>query len=507
MIRSLFSLLSLAALAALLTAAAPGTPCLNLKVLAIPTVEIVSAAALAAGPFNAPGSRSPVMLPAFCRVEVIARPANDSEIRFEVWIPPAGAWNGKFLGLGNNGFQGAISYADMAATLRRGYAAAGTDTGHTGDDLRFAEGHPEKIVDWAYRAVHVMTETAKLIVRNHTGRFPERAYFNGCNTGGHQALMEAQRFPADYDGIIAGAPAADRVHEIIGYLGVWTATHKEEASLLPQASLQFITKSAVASCDKLDGVQDGVIDDPRRCNFDVATLLCRGGSRECLTPEQVAAAKKVYARVHNPRTGERIFPGWPLGSEGFGDGPNAGWGQMINIPEPRRVGFFKYFVFNDPGWDWRTFDFDGDVAYADGRMGFISAIARDLSAFKSRGGKLLMHAGWVDPILPAEDVVEYYEEVTRTMGGPAKTLPFFRLFMAPGMAHCSGGPGPSTFDALPALEQWVEKGVAPQRIIAQRVSSDVVERTRPLCPYPQVARWKGSGSTDIASNFVCVSRD
>jgi feruloyl esterase len=178
---------------------------------------------------------------------------------------------------------------------------------------------------------------------------------------------------------------------------------------------------------------------------------------------------------------------------------------MINIAEPRRSGFFKYFVFNDPNWDWRTFDFDRDVDYADHKMGFISATSTDLTAFKSRGGKLVMYGGWVDPILPAEDVIEYYEGVTKAMGGPAKTVSFFRLFMAPGMAHCSGGPGPNTFDPLPALEQWVEKGMAPQKITASRVTNDVVERTRPLCPYPQVARWKNAGSTDHASNFVCAS--
>jgi len=483
-----------------------GTACENLTTLTLHEIKIKSATPTAAGLFTPPGARSPISLPAFCRVIGVATPTPESNINFEVWIPPADAWNGKFQGVGNGGFQGSISYDDMASALRRGYATASTDTGHIGDDLRFAEGHPERIVDWATRSIHLMTEAAKAIIRDHAGRFPDRSYFYGCNTGGHQALMEAQRFPTDYDGIVAGAPAADRVHEIIGYLGVWKSTHENDSSLLSQGKLQLLTASAVASCDQLDGVKDGVIDDPRRCKFDPAAVLCRNSESEsCLTRPEVEAAKKVYSGVHNPRTGELIFPGWPVGSEGFGDNANSGWGQMINIREPRRVGFFNYFVFNDPNWDWRTFDFDRDLAYADKKMGFISATDRNLTAFKLHGGKLLMYAGWVDPILPAEDVVEYYEGATKTMGGAAKTTPFFRLFMAPGMGHCAGGPGPTAFDMMPALEQWVEKGLAPEKVVASRVTNGKVERTRPLCPYPQVARWKGTGSTDDAANFVCVN--
>jgi feruloyl esterase len=268
-----------------------------------------------------------------------------------------------------------------------------------------------------------MTETAKL------PSVPMRAgfrspYFTGCNTGGHQALMEAQRFPDDYDGIVAGAPAADRVHEIIGYLGVWEATHKNGSSLLPQNALELITKAAVSSCDKVDGVKDGVLDDPRRCKFDPAALMCRGTeTSECLSAEQVAAAKKVYAGVRNPRTGERIFPGWPLGSEGFGETSNSGWGQMIDIQEPRRAGFFQYFVFNNANWDWRTFAFDRDAAYADAKM----VHQRDRAIRRLHARRQAADVpGWVDPILPAEDVVEYYEAVTKTMGGPAKTMPLRR---------------------------------------------------------------------------------
>jgi feruloyl esterase len=446
-------------------------------------------------------------LPAFCRVAGVARPTSDSEIRFEVWIPPAESWNGKFQGVGNGGYSGSIAYPAMATALRSGYATASTDTGHSGDDLKFGQDHPEKVVDWAYRAIHVTAEAAKLIVRDHTGRFPDHSYFVGCSTGGHQALSEAQRFPEDYDGIIAGDPAYDRIRQIGSYLAAWTATHTADGkSIIPADRLPMITRAAVAACDAIDGLKDGLIDDPRQCNFDPAALLCREGDNgTCLTAPQVDAVKKVYSDLRNPRTGEQIFPGWSPGSEGFSDQANGGWRAFIlDPPEPMRVGVYRYFLFDDPNWDWRTMDWDRDIAYADARLGFMSARDPDLTAFKRRGGKLLMYTGWADPVAVPKDIVKYYEAVNKTMGGSEKTKDFFRFFMAPGMGHCGGGPGPNTFDTLGPLEQWVEKGVAPGKIIASHSTGAVVDRTRPLCPYPQVARWKGAGSTDDAANFVCT---
>jgi tannase/feruloyl esterase len=492
------------------SAAAAGTPCAALSGLKIPDVAITSAISVAAGPFAMPGGRGgapPVAMPPFCRVVAVSRPTSDSQINFEVWIPEGGGWNGKFLGVGTGGFSGSITYGALADGVRRGYATVSTDMGHTGDDLIFADGHPEKIVDWGYRAVHLVTEAGKLVVRNNTGRFPDRAYFNGCATGGHQAMMEVQRFPTDYDGVVAGNPAADRTNEIIAYLWDWLATHGPDgASLVPPSKFQLLTRSAVAACDADDGVKDGVIDDPRRCKFDPASLLCTGAaSASCLTQVELDAVKKVYAGPKNPRTGQQIFPGWPLGSEGYGESPSDGWRNFLDVPEPRRVGLFQYFVFNDPKWVWRSMDWDRDVAYVTGKMGFLNATAHDLSAFRARGGKIVMHTGWSDPILPAPDVIKYYEEVTETMGGPDKTKEFFRLFMAPGMGHCSGGPGPNSLDALTALENWVEKGTAPDKILASRGRPGAIERTRPLCVYPQVARWNGKGSTDDAANFACVN--
>ncbi len=503
------ALASFPAFATVMATSAPEASCSSLAVLTIPDVTINAATEVAAGAFMPPNAQAALTLPAFCRVEATARPTSDSEIKFEVWIPPTDAWNGKFQGVGNGGYQGSISYAAMARALRDGYAAASTDTGHTGDDMSFGQGHPEKLVDYGHRAVHIMTESAKLVIRNGAGRFPERSYFVGCSAGGQQALSEAQRYPADYDGIVAGAPANNRIRQTFGFLSTWSATHTADGKpILSQAKLSLLTRSAVAACDLLDGLKDGLIDDPRRCRFDPATIACTAGADEasCLTAPQVEAAKEVYEGTKNPRTGALIYPGWPRGSEGFGDGAIQGWRQFIlDQAQPARVDFFRYWLFHNPNWDFRTIDWERDLAYAEQELPHMAAVEKNLAPFKKRGGKLLMYAGWMDPAVPPQDNVAYYEGVVKAMGGPAATRAFARLFMAPGMGHCAGGPGPNTFDAIGALEQWVEKGVAPTRIIATKSANGKVERTRPLCPYPQVARYKGTGSIDEAANFACVA--
>ena len=492
-------------------AAAAGTACANLAALTIPAVTIRSADTVAAGPYTPPGpQQTTVTLPTYCRVEGTARPTADSEIRFEVWIPPVDGWNGKFQGVGNGGYQGSISYAAMAAGLRRGYAVASTDTGHAGDDMKFGQGHPEKVIDWAYRAMHVTTETAKLVVRNAQGRFAERSYFVGCSSGGHQALTEAQRYPTDYDGIIAGDPANNRIRQTFGFLSAWIATHGADGKpLIPGNKLPMITKAAVETCDIVDGLKDGVIDDPRRCNFDPAKLLCSSAAKDeatCLTAPQVDAVRKMYDGTRSARTGETIYAGWPRGSESFGDTAIQGWRQYVMDPaEPMRVGFFRYFLFHDPNWDYRTIDWDRDLAYAEQTLPHMSAVERDLTPFKKAGGKLLMYTGWADPVVPPMDTVAYYDAVVKTMGGLEKTREFYRFFLAPGMGHCRQGPGPNDFDMLSALEQWVEKGVAPDKVIASHVTNGKTDRTRPLCVYPLVARYKGTGSTDEATNFSCVA--
>jgi len=495
-------------------AASNGTSCASLAALTIPTITIKSSSAVPAGPFAPPAGGTAMTLPAFCRVEATARPTSDSDIKFEVWIPPAEAWNGKLEGVGNGGYSGAIGYAAMAAGLRRGYAVVSTDTGHAGDDMKFGQGHPEKVIDWAYRSIHVMTEASKLIVRDAQGRFADRAYFVGCSSGGHQALSEAQRYPDDYDGIIAGDPANNRIRQTFAFLYSWVSTHTADGKpIIPAGKLALLTKAAVDACDALDGLKDGIIDDPRRCHFDPAKLACRNGDAstgsvqaDCLTPAQVEAARRMYDGVKNPRTGEPIFTGWPRGSEGFGESPIQSWRQYVLDPmEPMRVGFFRYFLFHDPNWDYRTVDIDRDLAYAEQKMPFMAAVEKDLTPFKRRGGKLLMYTGWADPVVPPQDTVAYYDGVAKAMGGLDKTREFYRFFLAPGMGHCSGGPGPNQFDALSALEQWVEKNAAPDKLIASHSTGGKIDRTRPLCLYPQVARWKGTGSTDEAANFSCVT--
>jgi feruloyl esterase len=489
-------------------AASNGTACSSLAALTIPTITIRSATATAAGPFTPPGASSAMTLPSFCRVEATARPTSDSEIKFEVWIPPAEAWNGKLEGVGNGGYSGAIGYAAMALGLRRGYAVVSTDTGHAGDDMKFGQGHPEKIVDWAYRSVHLMTDAAKVIVRDAQGRFADKAYFVGCSSGGHQAMSEAQRYPDDYDGIVAGDPAHNRIRQTFGFLYSWVAMHGADGKpIAPLNKLQLVTKAVVESCDALDGLKDGVVDDPRRCHFDPAKLACKSGDEPtCLTAPQVDAVRKMYEGVKNPRTGEQIFTGWPRGSEGFGDNPIQSWRQyVLDPPEPMRLGFFRYFLFHDPNWDYRTIDYDRDLAYAEQRLPFMSAVEKDLTPFRKRGGKMVMYTGWADPVVPPQDTVAYYDAAVKANGGPDKTREFFRLFMAPGMGHCSGGPGPNQFDALSALEQWVEKNVAPEKLIASHSTNGKIDRTRPLCVYPQVAHYKGTGSSDEAANFSCVA--
>jgi feruloyl esterase len=474
-----------------------GTACDALTALTMPDVTITSAANVPEGQLTL---GRPLAVPAFCRVMAVATPTPDSHINVEVWMPPAALWNGKFLGTDNGGFSGAIGYAAMASAVRRGYATAGTDTGHTGDQMAFGVGHPEKIIDWSYRAVHVMTELARVIIRSHEGRFPSRTYFSGCSTGGQQALSEAQRYPADYDGIVAGDPGNNRLHLIYGFLWSWMATHDPDGvAILPTAKLPAIAAAAMAACDATDGLQDGIIGEPRACRFDPAALACAGAETDsCLTPPQVEAVRKVYGGARNPRTGAQIYPGWAPGSE-------AGWRTYITgAREPVRVDLFKGWAFHDPNWDMRTFDWDRDVAYIDGHLPMLNAMATDLGAFKRLGGKLLMYTGLADPVVPPGDTIAYYEAVVQAMGGAGPTSEFFRFFAAPGMAHCGGGVGPNTFDTLGAIEAWVERGVAPEVLVASHSAADRVDRTRPLCAYPRKARYKGTGSIDEAANFACV---
>ncbi len=494
---------------------AAATSCESLSTLKLRDTTIVVAQLVAAGAFTPPapfpeaGPRGGLTLalakdlPEFCRVAAVVKPVKDSEIKFEVWMP-ASNWNGKFMGIGNGGFTGRINYADMTAPLSRGYATASTDTGHEGgNDPSFALGHPEKVIDFGYRAVHEMTVKAKVIIAVYYGQAPKFSYWNGCSTGGRQGLAEAQRFPGDFNGIAVGAPANFLTH--LQASGVWKrqAIDKNPAGLVPPSKLALLHNAVLQTCDARDGVKDGVLEDPRRCDFDPKSLQCKGDdSPECLTGPQVELVRTFYGPVVNPRTKEQIYPGLMRGGE-------LGWSAWHMVAQLTKLIFrpgdyFRYVVFQDVNWDYSTFDFDSGMALADQiDNGVTMAMDPNLGDFFRRGGRLLQYHGWSDPSISPVNSINYYNSVLDFMGGASKVQDSYRLFMVPGMDHCRGGEGPNTFDSIRTLERWVEAGQAPDRIIASHLKDGKAERTRPLCPYPKVAKYKGTGSTDDAANFIC----
>jgi feruloyl esterase len=484
------------------------TSCEDLAGLQLEDTTITRAESVAAGGFVPPKefpwpSGAPPKdfipyekLPPFCRVAASIRPVADSDIQFEVWMPSEN-WNGKFVGVGNGGFWGEIMYPQMSEPLIRSYAVASTDTGHRGavDDASFAVGHPEKLVDHGYRAIHEMTVKAKAIVAARYAAGPERSYWLGCSTGGRQGLIEAQRFPDDYDGISAGAPANNWVPLMAS--GVWIASAlTDPAGGVPVEKLPFIHDAAIGTCDAKDGVTDRVIGDPNECEFDPKVLECKGGDGpDCLTPAQVDSLRKIYRGPKNPETGEPVFPGVEPGSE---------------LELPAFLGFriyenyFRDLVFEDPAWDLRTLDFDRDLEKAAERHeAILSATNPDLSAFVARDGKLFLWHGWNDSLITPRNTIHYYEDVVATMGAE-RVKDSVRLFMLPGVLHCAGGDGAFNVDHLSVLEGWVEGAKPPDRVIARRPLEGGAERSRPLCPYPQAARYAGTGSTDGAENFQCA---
>lgn len=498
------TLLSAGFAAFLLIPAGRAATCDSLSSVSIPHTTITKAEAVAAGAFPAPpGGRGPnpgavyKKLPAFCRIAATLKPSSDSDIRIEVWMPASG-WNGKLQSVGNGAWAGTISYPAMATALDAGYATASTNTGHEGDSPEFITGHPEKVVDFAYRAVHELTVASKAIVAAYYGNGAKYFYWNGCSTGGRQAMAEAQRFPNDYDGIIAGAPDNYATH--VQGTQVWIAeeTHKDEAGYIPPSKYAVIHKAALDQCDALDGVKDGVIEDPARCKFDPGVLECKDADGpSCLTAPQVEVARKTYAGPMS-RTGRNVSPGLEPGSE-------MGW-AVLSSPKPLDLAAdtYGYLVFQNPKWNYMTFNIDTDLERADKTIGgLMNSVDPNLKPLFAHGGKLLQYHGWADPGIPPGNSVNYYKSVLAAMGGKAKVDDSYRLFMVPGMGHCGGGDGTSTFDMVSALDEWVVRGKAPDQIAASRVVKGAVVRTRPLCPYPQVATYKGSGSTDDASNFLC----
>lgn len=480
---------------------ASAATCESIKSVSLGKAVITATESVAAGKFVVPGggqaNAAMSKLPAFCRVSAILHPSADSDIRIEVWLPEK--WNNKLLSVGNGAFAGTITYNALAGAVAAGYAGASTDTGHQGNSPEFILGHPEKLTDFAYRAVHEMTVAAKAIAKTYYGSAPKYAYFSGCSTGGRQALMEAQRFPDDYDGIIAGATASYTSRLQGTQVWVGQMAHTPEAAYIPPAKYAMVHAAVLAACDALDGVKDGVLENPMACNFEPGTLACKDADGpSCLTTAQVELARKIYAGPKNPRTQEQVFPGYERGAE-------LGWSTLAG-PQPMSfgIGMYKYVIFGDPNWNYLTLDMDKDIARADRVAApLMNAVNPDLRPFFAHGGKLLHYHGWSDPGIPPRSGINYYQEVAKTLGGVGKIDNSYRLFLVPGMGHCGGGDGTSTFDMASALDRWVDQGQAPEMIPASRIRDGKADRTRPLCPYPQVAAYSGSGSTDDAANFSC----
>jgi feruloyl esterase len=479
-----------------------GRSCAELAKLALSNGKVTVAEAVEAGSFR-PSDQGDAFrsLPAFCRVALALTPSSDSDIKVEVWIPAAN-WNGKFQAVGNGAFNGSISYPALARALASGYATSSTDTGHSGGGAAWASGHPEKVVDFGWRAVHEMTAAAKQVIASHTGRAPAFSYWNGCSAGGRQAMKEAQRFPDDFNGIIAGAPGLDWTGRAAQAVRVAKTLEHNEAARLSSADTRLLHGAALEACDAGDSLKDGLISDPQSCRFDPGILQCKGSDRSgCLTPAQVETARLLYSPGVNVAT-KRETGGLLPGSE-------LGWTDLGWTNSARATGLdhFRFLVFNDPTWNIQKFDSDRDLARAEeADRDTLNALDPNLQPFIDHGGRLIQFHGWADPQISPANSTQYYTRVVDALGGVARLHGSYRLFMAPGMGHCGGGEGPNTFDMVAALEQWVEHGRAPDQILASHSTNGVVDRTRPLCPYPQIAAYKGTGSVDDAANFACRAR-
>ncbi len=491
-----------------------------------PNTTITAAETVPAGTFVTPTNppQSITGLPQFCRVAGFTTPTNDSHIMFEVWIPESG-WNLKYLQVGCGGFCGSVSYGSMAEPLRRGYAVAATDDGHEGTDASFAVGHPQKVIDFGYRALKETTDVAKAVIVAFKSSGPYRSYFDGCSDGGREALMEAQRFPFDFDGIIAGSPANNWTHLFTGFLWNELALSATKAGDLSQADLTTVTNAALAQCVGRDGGlgTDKFLNNPPACRFKPETLACgTSNAASCLTQDKVKAVREIFSGPPS------IFPGYGPGGEADNPSDWPVWITGAGNPAASLQGFFanNYFqdiVFPNSGWTPNTFSIAENLHQAEVRTGaIIDSVDPNLRPFKLHGGKLIQYAGWADSAISPQSDIDYFKAVDAVTGGPGGTSGFYRLFMVPGMAHCSGGPGANAFgnglngpnpsdpgdDVLSALDHWVVNGVAPDQIIATKYVNDDptqgVAFQRPLCVFPKIAQYNGHGSTTAASSFACV---
>ena len=522
--------------------AAPKTPtasdCEGLLNATAPTVQITTAQAITGGSFTAPGSPRPMTgLPAFCRIAGFLHPSADSNIGFEVWLPLAG-WNGRYEQVGNGGFAGNIVYAELASGLTHGFVSANTDDGHQGGDMGWMYAHPEKVLDFGYRSVHGTADAAKALVKALYGQQPDFSYFVGCSEGGREGLMEAQRYPEDFNGIIAGDPAQSMTHLIAEHTWNKQAMLLDPARTIPAAKADAIQAAVLAACDTAgDNVEDGVVGDPRACRFDPKVLLCKGAdSNSCLTAAQVQGLILMYAGAHNPKSGVRQFAGFQPGSESDGDVFSM---KLAVLGGPKSIDFglgapaYGALLLNNPAYDGLNFDFAVDVDRMDQlkvkdetlQAVFDADDPAKLKAFLARGGKLIQYHGWADFGIAPYSALYYQSAMdSPALGKSVDALQKnYRLFMVPGMHHCSGGPGPNAFgessrspsstadadhDIVLALQAWVEHGKAPEQIIAAKYKNDApaqgVVYTRPLCAYPRTARYTGSGDKTDAKSFACV---
>jgi pimeloyl-ACP methyl ester carboxylesterase len=528
--------IALAATAALIAspsrASGAPVPCADLAKLSLPDTTITSAEEVPAGEWAPPAGPRQANLPAFCRIALTVSP----QIHIEVWLPKDG-WNGRYRGEGGGGYAGQISYGGLAAGVRAGYATASTDTGHVasvgGTFALNSDGtlNRQSIVDFAERSLHELAVKSKAVIKAYYDRTPMYSYWNGCSTGGRQGLMAAQRFPQEYDGLVIGAPAINWDRFIAAELWPQIVMNKTVGAPIAASKLTAVTSAAVAACDASDGVKDGIINDPCKCTYDPAALACKAGDpstlREpqgrpeqgrgttsagspraesrgddpaaCLTPQESDAVRKIW-NGPTSASGERLWFGLERGT------PLAGLAG--GNPFPIASTHFQYWIRQDPKFDWHTLreaDFEAD--FNTSQRKFNEVIGTDdptLAAFRKRGGKMIIWHGEADPLIFPRGTVNYFERVLAANGGAQQVSQFARLFMAPGVGHCAGGDGPNPVGVFETLVNWVEKGVAPDMLPASRTRENGTVMSRPLCPYPTVARWNGKGSTDEAGNFSCV---